>query len=622
MRRRFAMRERFALLWAAGGRCAECGDKLEAWHADHIFPWARGGATDVANGRACCPRCNQRKGARLMMEKKPLRIWQEEAIRLYFTHDRPDFLLEATPGAGKTRWMAEVALRLLEAGLIDRIIVVVPTKALRKQTAKAFNTATGLQLDPTWESRNGEFPARPYVGMVVTYAAVDFFPDMYRKLSTQRPTIVFLDEIHHAGDESSWGQSLRQAFELAARRVLLSGTPFRSDKDAIPFVRYVDGVGKTDKSISYGEALSQGIVRSVYFPRCGGTMEWINDYGKQTHTFDDDIDQSGASQRLRTALSPNGGHLAGMLKQAHDDLTEKRIEDPDAGGVVIAIDQAHAQAITVMMERQLGVRPVVVTSDEPGEGGDATKTIETFTANSAPWIVAVKMITEGVDIPRLRVGVYATNIVSEMFFRQFVGRVVRVQEDHDDHSAALFIPDDQRLRTYAQDIMEQREAVFKQPGHGPGDKPPAAGLFMPMGSSMNLEGMIVAGEQEITPEELEYANQRRLMHRETASIPVVKVALILRGEGLGPHTTRQKEEPAEPPLYEQLKKARTNNNRLVGSIHYKTGLDYKEINYKLNRALGIRTVETCSDLKALNRREEIATQWLRDGELREAAHAK
>jgi superfamily II DNA or RNA helicase len=435
MRRRFNSTERVALYVACDGRCERCGGELQArFHADHIKPWSLEGETDVTNGRALCPKCNLIKGARYM---ESLRKWQNRAI-LQFMADRPvNFLIEATPGSGKTRIGAELAYRLRAAAITSRIIVVVPTRRLRKQTADKYRRDCGLQLHYTWKPGDGRFPDGKFCGVVITYSSVTRNEALFRKYCNDAPTLVILDEIHHASNEKTWGYSLHNAFEPAIHRILLSGTPFRSDDGAIPFVRYVDGKGIADFSYGYDEALSDDIVRAVFFPRFGGLMEWVDTDGHQSATFNDDLDDKGQSRRLRTALT-TGDHLAGMLQQAHSDLMQMREDDPDAGGLVLAIDQAEALDIAEKMRRELGIEPVIAISDEP----DADTLIETFENSTAPWIIAVRMISEGIDIRRLRACVYASNTVTEMFFRQAVGRVVRREDDHDQHWAHFYIPDD------------------------------------------------------------------------------------------------------------------------------------------------------------------------------------
>src|SRR4051794_4076022 len=99
-RRFFTKAEHDALYLAADGRCEECGGLLEpGWHGDHVTPYSDGGRTDVVNGQALCPVCNMKKGTRQAMK---LRTWQQEALNTIAPLAKKDYLIEATPGAGKT----------------------------------------------------------------------------------------------------------------------------------------------------------------------------------------------------------------------------------------------------------------------------------------------------------------------------------------------------------------------------------------------------------------------------------------------------------------------------------------------------------------------------------------
>src|SRR5690606_1959062 len=153
-----------------------------------------------------------------------------------------------------------------------------------------------------------------------TYQQVASNPDAVRAIAGQ--SIVILDEIHHAGDDRAWGESVRRAFEVAPRRVALSGTPFRSDTLAIPFVRYVGDEAVPDFEYGYADALADGrVVRPVYFPRINGYMEWIAPDGSaQAAAFDDALDRTRAAQRLRTALSLDGAWLPTVLLPANERL--------------------------------------------------------------------------------------------------------------------------------------------------------------------------------------------------------------------------------------------------------------------------------------------------------------
>ncbi|HLI00999.1 MAG TPA: DEAD/DEAH box helicase, partial [Acidimicrobiales bacterium] len=386
-----------------------------------------------------------------------LRPWQKTALALLEASDQPDFLAVATPGAGKTTFALTASLQqLARPDGPRRLVVVAPTAHLKRQWAEAA-AAFGLHLDPAWSPGAGALPGDMH-GIVTTYQQVATSAPALARLT--RDAMVVFDEIHHAGDDRAWGQSVRTAFEGARRRLALSGTPFRSDTRAIPFVRYELDEARPDYEYGYGEALRDGrVVRAVYFPRTNGHMEWSAPDGSlHAATFDDPLDQARANQRLRTALSLEGDWLPTVLRAAHDRLGEIRRTQPDAGGLVIATDQDHARAIGDALAWRFGVRPTVATSDDAG----ASDRIAAFARSDAPWLVAVRMVSEGVDIPRLRVGVYATTTTTELFFRQAVGRFVRWTPGVRQQRSYLFIPDDPRLRARAFQIAEVRRHTLRR----------------------------------------------------------------------------------------------------------------------------------------------------------------
>jgi superfamily II DNA or RNA helicase len=385
-----------------------------------------------------------------------LRAWQRHALGVFERAEAPNFLAVATPGAGKTTFALTAARRALVARAIRRVVVVVPTQHLKFQWAQAAERLD-IHLDPEWNVGYGGLPPDAH-GVVVTYQQVAASPAALRPMVRQ--ALVILDEIHHAGDSRAWGDAIRQAFDPAWRRLSLSGTPFRSDQRTIPFINYTGELAQPDFEYGYGDALEDGrVVRPVYFPRINGRMEWTAPDGMEHEaTFDDRLPRELASQRLRTALDVAGEWMPAVLAQAHAQLMHLRLRDPRAAGLAITIDQEHAKAIAALFEEHLGVSPTIATSDDPL----ASEKISRFAGGIAPWIVAVRMVSEGVDIPRLRVGVYATNTVTELFFRQAVGRLVRWNARLGKQAAYMFIPDEVRLRKFGAAIAEQRRHCLRK----------------------------------------------------------------------------------------------------------------------------------------------------------------
>ena len=299
----------------------------------------------------------------------PLRAWQKEAYREYFARPRRDFLVVATPGAGKTAYALTIAAELLARREITAVTVVTPTEHLKHQWAQAAHRV-GIALDPAYRNSQGRASA-DFTGVAVTYAQVAAHPALHQQRTLNRRTLVIFDEIHHAGDALSWGDAVRVAFEPARRRLALTGTPFRSDTNPIPFVSYLpepDGSrrSRADYVYGYGPALADGVVRPVIFLAYSGEMRWRTRAGDElAGTLGAPMIGEHLSQAWRTALNPDGEWITRVLETADRRLTEIRRYVPDAGGMVIATDHADARAYAGLLRRITGARPAVVLSDDP-----------------------------------------------------------------------------------------------------------------------------------------------------------------------------------------------------------------------------------------------------------------
>ena len=389
-----------------------------------------------------------------------LRSWQKNAYREYFRIPRRDFLLVATPGAGKTAFALTIAAELLARREIAAITVVTPTEHLKHQWAQAAHSL-GISMDSSYRNAQGRLSA-DFTAVAVTYAQVAAHPALHRQRTQNRRTLVIFDEIHHAGDALSWGEAAREAFEPARRRMGLTGTPFRTDANPIPFVTYVedpDGARRSssDYGYGYGPALGDGVVRPVIFLAYSGEMRWRTRAGDEiAGTLGTPMTADQLAQAWRTALDPEGEWVARVLEAADRRLTEVRRGMPDAAGLVIAGDHADARAYAALLRRVTGTRPVVVLSDDPS----ASRKIAAFATSDDRWLVAVRMVSEGVDIPRLAVGVFATSVSTALFFAQAVGRFVRARRRGE--TASVFLPSVPVLLGYAAELEAERDHVLRR----------------------------------------------------------------------------------------------------------------------------------------------------------------
>ncbi|MEN3536205.1 DEAD/DEAH box helicase [Microbispora sp. ZYX-F-249] len=533
-----------------------------------------------------------------------LRAWQQQAFDLYFSREPRDFLTVATPGAGKTTYALRIASELLSRGVVRALTIVTPTEHLKRQWADAA-ARVGISIDPEFKNSQGA-TSRDYVGVAVTYAQIAMHPALHRARTEARKTLVIFDEIHHAGDAKSWGDGVREAFEPATRRLALTGTPFRSDDSPIPFVTYVeDGEGAmrsvSDYSYGYGPALADGVVRPVIFLAYSGEMKWRTRAGDEiAATLGTPLTKDQLSQAWRAALDPKGDWIRQVIHAADRRLTEVRRGVPDAGGLVIASDHEAARAYARHIRAVTGEGAEVVLSDDPG----ASKKIKDFGASDRRWLVAVRMVSEGVDIPRLCVGVYATSTSTPLFFAQAVGRFVRARKRGE--TASVFLPSVPVLMGLAGEMEEERDHVLgrRRDEDGLDDllleqaqqekkQPDALGDELPfqtLEASATFDRVLFDGGEFGTaaapgsPEEEDFIGLPGLLEPD-------QVASLLRkrqaDQQAAKRKTKKSEEPA-PALapHEQLAELRKELNGLVGAWNHRTGQPHGVIHAELRRACG------------------------------------
>jgi len=495
-----------------------------------------------------------------------LRAWQSRALdQLGDWHEGP-FLISAAPGAGKTRPALELARDLLSRGAVRRVAVLCPTTPLTRQWAAAA-AILGVQLQP---DASGPTPPRDFHGVAVTYARVASDPSGWAK-KVSADTLVVVDEAHHLGEDLAWGTSFRQAFSAAPRWLLLSGTPFRSDATPIPGVRYdSEGMAVPDVSYTYAEAVADGVCRPVAFVTFDGTLSWRSGDDVIESSFETVLTAREASRRYRTAIStelPDG--LPRILREADAKLRMLRTEGhSDAGGLAVAADSSHARQIAKLLGEVTGHAPVVVLHTET----NATRKLQSFRSSREPWIVAVNMVSEGVDIPRLRVGVYATAAKTPLIFRQIVGRFVRTLPNRAAEASWLYLPAEQTLRSHASQVeTELRHVLRREEPETDWEQPPERRASEPSPSA------------EFVPLSAEFADQMTLFgppQRAPASTT----------------TSPQAPEPEAAPVaaFERRAALRQERSRLVGELHRRDGRSHREINAWLNRAVGVERVEGAS----------------------------
>lgn len=558
-----------------------------------------------------------------------LRAWQVEALDRYRELDQADFLAVATPGAGKTTFALRVASELLASRRIEQLIVVTPTEHLKVQWAEAAARA-GLHLDPGLAGGARRGRSRQYHGQAVTYAGVAAATHTYEARTVAKRTLVIFDEIHHAGDALSWGEAAEQAFRLATRRLALTGTPFRSDANPIPFVRYTteaDGTRRSEADYVYGyaEALRDHVVRPVVFLAYGGGMRWRTRAGDElAANLGEPLTKDVTAQAWRTALDPAGEWIGAVLASADRRLGEVRRHVPDAAGLVIATNQRQARAYARALEQLTCERPTLVLSDDAG----ASRRIDAFAASEDRWMVAVRMVSEGVDVPRLVVGVYATATSTPLFFAQAVGRFVRSRRRGE--LTSVFLPTVPILLAHASALERQRDHVLGKPKHDPDDVWAASEELMAEanrtrrlpeleGEQETLEAVAAfdhvlfdahAYGLQVEPdsaEEAEYLGLPGLL--ETDQVSVLLADRQRRQLARRDRAARRERETAEQSLFRALEGGRKELNSLVSQVARVRGIPHSHVHAGLRREAGGPPLAQATT-EQVEARIRLARRWL------------
>lgn len=520
-----------------------------------------------------------------------LRAWQARALEAMADWEEGSFLISAAPGAGKTIPSLVFAAEQLRAGRIKRVAVVCPTSPLTRQWARAA-ARVGLHLLPDAPTLR---PPGDFQGVALTYARVAVGASEYAKTCSPG-TLIIADEAHHLGEDLAWGAGFKIAFGQARRWMLLSGTPFRSDNAAIPGVVYNGGECVPDISYGYADAVKDGVCRPVTFVPYDGTLQWQSGDDVIETSFDEVLTTREAGRRYRTAISAElADGLPKILRAAHQKLIDVRNEGHlEAGGLVVTADSEHARAVARALFDITGMKPTIVLHTEAG----AHKKLDAFRKSADPWIVAVNMVSEGVDIPRLRVGVYATVAKTPMIFRQIVGRFVRVIPGRPVEKSYVYLPADRVLRILAADI----ETELRHSLRPDEDDREAEGLLdddlIEKANRVETEPSapdFVPLQAEVTPQMELFA----IPGEERPAAPAAPAPPPMPMPMPAPVSSAPEEDEPELSAFERRAQLRKERHELVANLRRMDGRSHAEINGAINRTLGIRSVDkaTISELE-------------------------
>lgn len=378
-----------------------------------------------------------------------LRRWQQECVNKaldHFNYER-HFFCQATPGAGKTRMAAELASKLLDEGRIDIVICFAPSCQVVGGIQRTFESVLQRPFD-------GQIGA---AGVALTYQSIEHKEDSFWRLFNTLRVLTVFDEIHHCsgGDgvqgANIWGlKIIQQLQDVAALTLAMSGTPWRSDEHSIALARYSTPEGRliVDYRYSLAEAVQEGVCRIPNITLVDNTKITIEQPGNTHRSYTGFAPLLKQSETTFENLVTHEELNLQLLELSRQRLDVVRRTVPDAAGLVVASSIDHAHQISALLMR-MNESSVVVTTHRT----DANDVINEFRYGNAKWVVAVGMISEGTDIPRLQVCCYLSRIRTEIYFRQVLGRVLR-RRSGSDAEAWMFMLAEPELTQFAERLMD------------------------------------------------------------------------------------------------------------------------------------------------------------------------
>ena len=405
-----------------------------------------------------------------------LREWQNNCLDAFVSHrnksKRNTFVFEACPGAGKSHMAAELAWQMCndDDKQVDLVIVVVPWKSIQGDESngmiKAFDQR-GLVVRNRLMLRGARIVQQPvptaFDAIITTYAetmTVEGIETIQLWKSKGLKISFVFDEIHHASEQKGeWGSLAEEAHESSDMTIVMSGTYFRTDQQPIKFVRYRDnGEPRTDcPPYKYQTAVADRVCRPVAFKFFDAELKCIDEIeGIETHALSS-INENDRrfGKVMREAFHPEGDVVRHMIHGIDEHLQRTRRRFYSAGALITCrpgrddnSEDKHVKQIAQKVRQYTGQEVMVVTHNDRNAQGK----IDQFRNGTLPYLVAVNMISEGVDIPRLRAVGFMRYIRSEMMFRQIVGRTLRMTDDEDGTAAMGFMPKFDLMTQFARNM--------------------------------------------------------------------------------------------------------------------------------------------------------------------------
>lgn len=383
----------------------------------------------------------------------------------------------AGTGAGKTDLAGLIASSDLNLGRIRRVVVCVPTKVVQASTAETFRDKFDIHLAlfDSRKHRNGVTSDNQ--GYVVTYGNLARQASRHARITGYEPTLVVFDEVHHLGDNASWGLAAQFAFARAPYVLAMSGSPIRpAGGGQIVWANYIPSKNlpgvleyEADYVYTLGRAILDGYCREPDFRFSDDAVVEISyTDGRKAELvgFKEDVHADLASLRLNAAVNHKSAARKPFLSRALSEIRKAGRKaiiflGSDAGDGTTPTEDATKHLPGQLVD--LGYSPdefMVITKDTPR----SHDRIRQFRQSKTAWIlITINMVSEGANVPELSAAIFLTNWTSDLSFIQRIGRALRFMGTGDHKDAWIYLFHHPSYRDVALRIKEQiNAAVFER----------------------------------------------------------------------------------------------------------------------------------------------------------------
>lgn len=540
-------------------------------------------------------------------ELNGLRVWQNEALETWNKSTGP-YLANAFPSTGKTRFTSRLLKTEMSKNRNVFAVIVVPADSLKTQWAASCAASDDIQLQPNIKS-DGGFP-RAYHGVCVTYQQLPSIKETIKTWAKSSNIILVLDEVHHCSELATWGTCSEEIGFVCHRVLSLTGTSWRSDGNKIPFAKYdVQGICIADYEYNYSQAIIDRVSRRVEFKLIDAKVErkLSNSDEIEIKNWSECDDENEVSTWLRLGLNTDFDSVKAIIQKCYAEVQRMR----EAGDRFAACglhclsseaddqDNKYVNKIAKMVREITNTDPLVI---HHGIDGVAEK-IARFKDSKNPrdlFIVSIKQLGEGVDCPRLRVGGYLSNITTEMYLTQVVGRYIRYETlKNSDQYAVMVMPRVPIFEKFAagienkcaialkqQEENDQRE-LLEQKENSDWAKWEAVSST-PDGGAHVISGSTIDFDND-------YSKRAGKISDLYPNISTAILAQIIKSDHEGNNFSPAVEIKSLSPQHKRASELRTKIKGLVGFIVGVYGKEFNKVHNEANNKCGVPKSSNCNE---------------------------